>query len=81
MRYVWLVLAFLVAVIGVLVGRLLGLSREVTVSLASIPMFLVMFPFMKPWMPKMKFAYWALAIAIGEVVSWLLFLAFSRFGG
>jgi len=76
-RYIWLVLALLVAVMGVLVGRLLGLSLETTSILAAIPMFLMLFPFLKPWMPKLKFAHWALSIAIGGAVSWLLYLAFS----
>ena len=77
MRYVWLALAFLVTVVGVLVGRLLGLSGEATVVLATVPMFLTLFPFLKPWMPKLSFAYWALTIAIGAAVSWLLFVAFG----
>ena len=81
MRYLWLALAFLVAVGGVLAGLRLGLSREATVTLTLIPMFLVMFPFMKQWMPKAKFAHWALLVVIGAAVTWLLFLVFSRFGG
>lgn len=80
MRYVWLALALLVGVVGVLCGRLLGLSRDATATLAVVSTFLALFPFMKPWMPKMKFAYWALAAAISTAVAWLFYLGFSRFG-
>lgn len=81
MRYVWLALAFLVAVIGVLVGRLLSLSPPTTVTLAAVSSSLVSFPFMRRWMPKVTFSLWAIATAIGAAVAWLLYLGFSRFGG
>ena len=81
MRYVWLGLAFLVAVIGVFVGRLLRLSPPATVALAGIATSLAMFPFMKRWMPKTTFVLWTIATAIAAAVGWLLYLGFSRFGG
>ena len=80
MRYVWLVLAFLVAVIGVFVGRLLRLSPPASVTLTAVLTILAMFPFMKPWMPKAKFANWAITTGLGAVVAWLLYLGFSRLG-
>ena len=76
MRYIWLALAFLVAIIGILVGLRLGFSKETTSVLATVPVLLTLYPFLKRWMPKMKFLYWALTVAIGAVVSWLLFLVF-----
>jgi hypothetical protein len=66
----------MVAIISVLVGLRLGFSRENTFILATVAMSLTLFPFLKRWMPKMKFLYWALTVAIGAVVSWLLFLVF-----
>ncbi len=78
MQYVWLVIAFLVAVIGVFVGRLLRLSPPATVALAGVATSLAMFPFMKRWMPKTSFGLWVIATAIGAAFGWLLYLAFSR---
>jgi phosphotransferase system glucose/maltose/N-acetylglucosamine-specific IIC component len=81
MRYLWLVAAFLAALIGVFVCRLLGLSREATATLAAIPMFLLLFPFIKTWMPKAKFTNWAIGVVFAAAVAWLLYLGISRFGG
>lgn len=81
MRYLWLGLAIVAAVVGVVIGRVLNLSPPVTVTLAAVPAFLVLFPFMKPWMPKAKFAFWLIAAVISTAVAWLLYLGFSRFGG
>ncbi|MBA2704177.1 MAG: hypothetical protein H0U60_10030 [Blastocatellia bacterium] len=80
MQYTWLVLAFLLAVISVFVGRLLRLSPPATVALAGVATSLAMFPFMKRWMPKTSFGLWAIATAIGAVAGWLLYLGFSRLG-
>ena len=80
MRYLWLAFAFLVAVIGVVVGRLLNLSQPTEVILGTALTFLALFPFVKRWMPKAKFALWALAAAISVVVAWLLYLCFARLG-
>ena len=76
MRYIWLALGFLVAIISVLVGLRLGFSRENTAILAIVAMSLTQYPFLKRWMPKMKFLYWAFTNAIGAAVFWLLFLVF-----
>lgn len=81
MRYVWLALAFLVAVVGVFVGRALSLSRPASATLTGFLTILAMFPFMKRWMPKTTFVNWAITTAIGAAVAWLLYLGFSRFGG
>jgi len=77
MRYVWLALAFLVAMAAVLVCRQLGFSQETTATLAAIPTLLVLFPFVKRWMPKTNFAYWAIGVVFAAGVSWLLYLALS----
>jgi len=77
MRYVWLVLASVIgAVIGFFVGRLLGLSPPATVTLAGVATSFAMFPFMKRWMPRTKFAHWAIATGIGAAVALLLFWLF-----
>ena len=81
MRYFWLALAFLVAVVGVFVGRGFSLSRPATAFLAGVATILALFPFMKRWMPKTTFVQHAIATAIGAVVAWLLYLGFSRFAG
>ena len=77
MRYVWLVLAFLVAMVAVVICRRLGFSQERTAILAAIPTLLVLFPFVKRWMPKTNFAYWAIGVVFAAGVSWLLYLAVS----
>ena len=77
MRYVWLVLTFLVAMVAVVVCRRLGFSQETTATLAAIPTLLVLFPFVKRWMPKTNFAYWAIGVVFAAGVSWLLYLAVS----
>jgi len=77
MRYIWLALAFLVAMGAVLVCRRLGFSQEAIATLAGIPTLLVLFPFVKRWMPKTKFAYWAIGVVFAAGVSWLLYLALS----
>lgn len=81
MRYLWLALAIALAFSGLAVARLLKLSQPAAYAVMWVPMFLALFPFMKPWMPKAKFSYWAMAAAISTVVSWLLYFGFTRFGG
>ena len=77
MRYVWLALAFLVAMVAVVICSRLGFSPETTATLAAIPTLLVLFPFVKRWMPKTNFAYWAIGVVFAAGVSWLLYLAVS----
>ena len=77
MRYLWLALTFLVAMVAVVVCRRLGFSQETTAILAAIPTLLVLFPFVKRWTPKTKFAYWAIGVVFAAGVSWLLYLALS----
>jgi hypothetical protein len=76
MRYLWLVLAFVVSAISVLVGRSLGLSREATATLGIAMTGLALFPFLKALTPKLKFSVWALAVAIGAAVAGVLFYVF-----
>lgn len=77
MKYLWLVLAFLIVVVGVLAGRLLGLSLATTVTIAAVPAFLASFPFVKQRIPKVSFGLWLLAAVISTAVAWLLYFAFS----
>ena len=77
MRYVWLALAFLVAMVAVIICRRFGFSQETTATLAGIPTLLLLFPFVKRWMPKTKFAYWAIGVVFAACISWLLYLALS----
>lgn len=80
MRYVWLVIALLVAVVSTLVGRALELTPVITVGLTAVTTSLSTFPFLRRWMPKTSFAAWAIGTVIGAGVSWLLYLGFSRLG-
>ena len=73
MRYLWLALALLVAIVGVLVGRLLGLSRDAMVTTAMALTFLTLFPFVKQFAPKLRFPVWVFADVIGAAVAWMLF--------
>jgi hypothetical protein len=75
LRYLWLALAFLLLLIGCAVGRLLKLPPPAAQAVATVPFFLALFPFIKRWMPKAKFAYWVTAAAISTAVGWLLYLA------
>ena len=81
MRYLWLALAFLVGIASVLLGSFLGLSRDVTTTTAMALTFLMLFPFVKQFAPKLRFSVWVIAAVISTVVAWLLSLGFSRFGG
>ena len=80
MRYLWLVLAFLCELGGVLLGRALSLSGATTMILAVTPALLLLFPFMKPWIRETRFAEWVLATLITATIAWLLFVGLSRAG-
>jgi hypothetical protein len=73
MRYLWLGLALLVAIVVVLVGRFLKLSQEATAVIALAPTFLTLFPFVKQFAPKLRFSVWVIADVIGAAVAWMLF--------
>lgn len=78
MQYVWLALALLALVVGITVGRVVGFSPLVTATLAGGAAFVSLFPFMRRWMPRGKFAYWAAAAVIAIGIAWLLYAGFSR---
>jgi len=80
MPYLWLAFAILLALIGAAVGRLLKLPQPAALTVIMVPGFLALFPFMKRWMPRARFAYWVTAAAISTVVSWLLYFGFTRLG-
>ena len=80
MRYVWLVIALLVAVVSALVCRALRITPVIAVGLTAIATSLAIFPFARRWMPKTSFAAWAIGTVIGAGVSWLLYLGFSSLG-
>ena len=80
MRYVWLLIAFLITVISVFVGRLLKLSPPVTVGITAVTSSFAMFPFTQRWMPKTSFTAWAIGTVIGAAIAGLLYLGFSRLG-
>jgi hypothetical protein len=81
MRYLWLVLAIALLVIGIVVGRFFKLSPPAAYAAGMVPPFLAMYPFIKHWMPKASFAYWVTAAAIATATGWLFYFGFTRFGG
>jgi hypothetical protein len=80
-RYVWLVAAVVIAVMGVLVGKMLRLSYPTTITLAAVPAFLVLFPWVKYLNPKLRFGAWLLAAAVSTIAAWAIYLGVLRFGG
>jgi hypothetical protein len=80
-RYLWLVVAFSIQVIGMLAGRLFGLSLAATMTLSTVPAFLAVFPFVKRGNPKTSFGFWLLAAVISAVAGWVLYLGSLRVGG
>jgi hypothetical protein len=80
-RYLWLVFAISILIIGIAVGRLLKLQQPMAQIVATVPTFLATYPFMKRWMPKAKFYYWLTAAAVSTVSWWLLYFGFTRLGG
>jgi uncharacterized membrane protein required for colicin V production len=76
MRYLWLGLTLVVAVVSVLVGRSLGLSREATAILGTALTGFALFPFMKQYAPKLRFSVWVLTTVISAAVAGALFFVF-----
>jgi len=71
-----IVFATLTLIVGVVTGRLLHLSEFLSVSLGIVPASLVIFPAVKSWTEKkLTFKKWVLAIGIGLVSTWLIYLA------
>ena len=77
-RYLWLVLALSIMVIGTLVGRFLGLSLATTVTLSAVPGFLAAFPFVHNRNPKISFGAWLLVAVISAVAGWALYLGAAK---
>jgi len=80
-RYLWLVFAILLLLIGIAVGRFFKLSPPVAYAVGTVPPFLAMYPFVKSWRPNASFAYWVTAAAIATGTGWLFYFGFTRFGG
>jgi len=78
--YISLVVACLILVIGTLVGRFFGLSLPTTITLATVPAFLAVFPFVKRGNPKISFGFWLLAAVISAVAGWGIYLGALRLG-
>ncbi len=79
-RFLWLGLAVMVEIIGLAVGKAFHLSESATVGLGAVPAFLVLFPFMKRWMPQTKFRHWVLVAALSVFFAWLLYFAVGKLG-
>lgn len=77
MRYLWLLLALLAGLIGAAVGRLLKLQPPAVHVVIMVPMFLALFPFLKPLMPKARFVIWVLVAVGSTVVGWLIYVGFG----
>lgn len=81
MRYLWLVFAISLLLIGIAVGRFLKLPPPMAYAVGTVPAFLATYPFMKRWMPKASFYYWLTAAAISTAAGCLLYFGFTRLGG
>lgn len=81
MKFLWLLIAIAVGVVGFVVAGALNLSAPATITLAAVPAFLASFPVMKRWMPEARFLYWATAAALSTVTGWLLYFGLKGLGG
>ncbi len=74
-------LALIVGIIGLALGRYLGLSQFATIALSAAPTMLVAFPFMKRWMPKATFKQWVFTVGLCVVFAWLFYVASTKLVG
>lgn len=74
-------LALIVEIIGLALGRFLGLSQFATIALSSATAMLVAFPFTKRWMPKVTFKQWVFTVALSWLVAWPFYVALARLVG
>ena len=79
-RYLWLLVVFSILVIGTLAGRVFGLSLPTTITLATVPAFLALFPFVKGGYPKVSFGFWLLAAVVSAVAGWAIYFGSLRLG-
>jgi hypothetical protein len=75
--YFAFVTAILACVGGVLLGRAVGLSTAITVTLGGLPTFLLLFPLVNRAHAKIPFVAWLLAGTISTIAAWLLYWAFA----
>ena len=79
-KSLWLLLALTVESIALILSRTLHLPESVAMPLTMSLWMLVIFPFMKQWMPGVTFAHWVIAVLVGPLSIGLIFLAFARLG-
>ena len=79
-KSLWLLLALTVESIALILSRTLHLPESVAMPLTMSLWMLVIFPFMKQWMPGVTFAQWGIAVLVGALSTGLIFLAFARLG-
>jgi len=77
----FLALALIVEIIGLALGRFLGLSQFATIALSAVPAMLVAFPFMKRWMPKVTFKQWVFTVGLSWLVAWPFYVAVAKLVG
>jgi hypothetical protein len=73
-RFLWLALAIVAGVIGLAVGSALHLSKNVDAGLGALAIFVASFPFMKPWMPQVKFRSWLIGATVFPLWMVVLYL-------
>ena len=76
----WLLLALTVESIALILSHRLHLPESLAIPLTMSLWMLVIFPFMKRWMPGVTFAQWVVAVLVGAISIWLIFLVFARLG-
>jgi len=76
----WILLALAAEIIAVILSRTLHLPESVAMPFTMTLWMLLIFPFMKQWMPGVTFAQWVIAVLVGALSIGLIFLAFARLG-
>jgi len=72
---VFLALALLLNIGGVLLGRLLHFSEFASVGMGVVPSMLIAFPLMKHLTgDALTFKVWAFSVGLGVLSTWLIYL-------
>ena len=69
----------LVLLVGVGLGRMIGVSEFPTVAMGLVPGLLVAFPAVKQMIgTPVSFKLWALTVALGACATWLIYMIMGR---
>ncbi|HKP38362.1 MAG TPA: hypothetical protein VJT71_15995 [Pyrinomonadaceae bacterium] len=76
----WLLAAFGAEIVCILISRKLHLPNFASTVFTTLPALLLLFPFLRRWMPRTRFRHWALATVIGSVFVGAAFFLLARLG-